>query len=230
MKTFAFLLVVTALATPALAQDTPRVTIPDVGRVTRPDTAYVTVPDQPQVTVPDKPQATVPDTPRGDQAAPPAPAHAPPLPFERRPMPTRNVKVDVTITEQHGSAAPAKKIVSLVVADGRSSSVRSLSTGPVVRDNPRNLPLNADVNATLTPEQKVLLELRFTYSSVVSNAPSAGAGREPAHTTIPTVSVADITENLTVLLTSGVPTVIARSADAATDRTVTVEVKAEILR
>lgn len=229
MKTFAFLLVATALATPALAQDTPRVTIPDVGHVTRPDTGYVTVPDTPQVTVPDRPQATVPDTPR---AAPPAP----PPPAERRSMPTRNVKVDVTITEQNGSAAPVKKVVSLVVADGRQSAVRSNTTAPIATGNSRDLPLNIDASVNLTPDQRILLDLRFIYASVSVMAPLAGEGRAapvtPEEKTAASArpGYASIQDSLVLLLSPGIPIVAARSADAATDRTVTVEVKAEILR
>ncbi len=45
-----------------------------------------------------------------------------------------------------------------------------------------------------------------------------------------TPGIWNITENLAVLLTQNVPIVVARSADAASDRTVTVEVKAEILK
>jgi hypothetical protein len=40
----------------------------------------------------------------------------------------------------------------------------------------------------------------------------------------------EITENLWTLLNAGEPVVVSRSADAASDRTVTVEVKAEILK
>lgn len=229
MKTFAFLLVATALATPALAQDTPRVTIPDVGHVTRPDTGYVTVPDTPQVTVPDRPQATVPDTPR---AAPPAP----PAPAERRPMPTRNVKVDVTITEQNGSAAPVKKVVSLIVADGRQSAVRSNTDVPIATGGSRSLMLNIDASVTLTPDQRALVDLRFIYSTVSVLGPLAGEGRTAPVTPEEKTAAAarpgygTIQDSLVFLLTPGVPIVAARSADAATDRTVTVEVKAEILR
>jgi hypothetical protein len=246
MKTFAFLLVATALATPALAQDTPRVTIPDVGHVTRPDTGYVTVPD--------RPQATVPDTPRGNQAAPPVPprtpqpaqeaqtvrdtppAPPPPAPPERRSMPTRNVKVDVTITEQNGSAAPVTKVVSLVVADGRQSAVRSNTNAPIATGNSRDLPLNIDASVNLTPEQRILLDLRFIYASVSVMPPLAGEGRAAPVTPEEKIAAsarpgyASIQDSLVLLLTPGVPIVAARSADAATDRTVTVEVKAEILK
>ena len=229
MKTFAFLLVATALATPALAQDTPRVTIPDVGHVTRPDTGYVTVPNQQQVTVPDRPQATVPDTPRAAQPAPPPPA-------ERRPMPTRNVKVDVTITEEAGTGAPVKKVVSLVVADGRSSGVRSMANVPLATGPYRELPLHVDASVNVTSEQRVLLELRFNYTSVSVMTPIAAEGMHAPTTTTqqdmraPKPGFSSINDSLVLLLTPGTPVIAARSADAASDRIVTVEVKAEILK
>lgn len=172
--------------------------------------------------------------------APPPPPPAPPPPGERRPLPTRNVKVDVTITEQNGTAAPMKKMASMVVADGRQSSVRSNSSVPVVGESHRNLPLNVDATVNLTPDQRVLLELRFSYSSVTimkplgsDNRPNPANDQERAKerdVTSPRASEALITENLAALITPGVPLVVARSADAGTDRTVTVEVKVEILK
>ncbi len=67
-------------------------------------------------------------------------------------------------------------------------------------------------------------------------SPLVGEGR-PAPTTdeekaaaAPRPATANFTDNLTLLLTPGTTVVAARSADAATDRTVTVEVKAEILK
>jgi hypothetical protein len=159
---------------------------------------------------------------------------------ERRPLPTRNVKVDVTIADQAGSGTPMKKVVSLVVADGRSGGVRSNSNVPLTNGPNRDLPLNVDVTAFVTADNRILLELRFNYSSVNTITP-LGAGERPAPTTdeervrdrdikAPRPAFANITENLMVLLTPGTPTVVARSADAAADRTVTVEVKADIVK
>lgn len=181
-----------------------------------------------------------PQPPRADRdLPPPPPPPAPPPPGERRPLPTRNVKVDVTITEQSGTGAPMKKLVSFVVADGRSSGVRSTAnvtysrrssaTAPSVY-NQRALPLNVDSTVTVTPDQRVLLELRFNYGSLQPMVPlektTVGGGDS-----ITTDSLfGEITENLSVLLTPGAPVVISRSADATSDRTVTVEVKAEILK
>ena len=179
------------------------------------------------------------------QAPAPGPSPADPgvmtMSPERRPIPTRNVKVDVTITDQTGSGTPMKKVVSLVVADGRSGNVRSHSSVPLFTGGPnRELPLNVDATALVTPEQRVLLELKFNYSSVIVKAPG-GAGSRPApvsdvekardrELSAPRPTVANITENLWVLLSPGVSTVVARSADAAADRIVTVEVKADIVK
>jgi hypothetical protein len=183
-------------------------------------------------------------TPQASQARtplPPPPPPAPPPPSERRPLPTQNVKVDVTITDQTGSGSPMKKVVSMVVADGRSSGVRSMTSVPLATGGPnRDLPLNVDATVTVTPDRKVLLDLRFNYSSVSFVVP-VGSQDRPAPTTeqeramlrdltAPRAAIATITKNLTVLLASGTPFVVARSADAAADRTVTVEVKAEILK
>src|SRR5437763_13745591 len=51
-----------------------------------------------------------------------------------------NVKVDVTVADQRGSAAPLKKTISIVVADSMGGRIRSSaeSTGGF------NIPLNVD--------------------------------------------------------------------------------------
>jgi hypothetical protein len=184
-----------------------------------------------------EPPPPPPAPPRPERETPPPPPPAPPPPGERRPHPTSNVKVDVTITDQTGSGTPMKKVVSMIVADGRSSGVRSLTSVPLATGGPnRDLPLNVDAAASVTPEQKVLLELRFSYSSVSFITPVGVRERSeqatPADRDLasPRAAISNITENLTVILAPGTPAIVARSADAAADRTVTVEVKAEILR
>ena len=227
MKTLSVVLVITALATPALAQDAPRA----VAQTLSPSAPALALPPPGQPTPPTPPRA-----PQAERELPPPPPPAPPPPSEKRPLPTRNVKVDVTITEQSGTAAPVKKVVSLVVADGRSSGVRSMANVPLATGPYRELPLHVDASVNVTPEQRVLLELRFNYTSVSVMTPIAGEGM-PAPTTpaqqdmrAPKPGFSSINDSLTLLLTPGNPVVAARSADAASDRTVTVEVKAEILR
>ena len=209
MKTLSAVLIITALTIPAFAQEAPRAAVPTPS-----------------------PSASATQTER----QPPPPPPAPPPAAEKRPLPTRNVKVDVTITEQSGTAAPVKKVVSLVVADGRQSGVRSNTNAPIANGTVRDLPLNIDASVNLTPDQRVLLDLRFLYASVNVMAPLAGEanptpttpGEKAAAASKPGYS--SIQDSLTFLLTPGQPVIAARSADAVTDRTVTVEVKAEIVR
>lgn len=218
------LIVAAVLFVPTPAQDAPR---------------SPAAPAQERVAPPPPPPAP-PRPPDGDQdrerTMPPPPPPAPPPPGERRPLPTQNVRVDVTITDQTGTGAPAKKVVSLVVADGRGSAVRSGTGVPIMTTSgTQNLLLNVDANASVTPERKVFVDLRFNYSSVSFVTPIGVKERQPTsdaerELAAPRPSFSTITENLSVLLTPGTPAIVARAADAATDRIVTVEVKAEILK
>ena len=244
MKTLSALLFIAALAAPTVAQDTPRALTPALS----PDTPPLAVPppgtslpgaDRQAPPPPPAPPPPGPQGPQGDRQAPPPPPPAPPPPGERRPMPTQNVRVEITISDQSGSGAPLKKVVSLLVADGRSSGVRSSSQVPVVNRggmqgiNYRDLPLNVDVTVAVSPESKVLTDIRFNYGNVGDSAvrpAAAPSSQQPAVISSEHASFGQITENLSVLLTPGKPLVIARSADAASDRTVTVEVKADILK
>lgn len=237
MKSIATALLATAvLGAPTFTQDLART--PEASRAEAP-IAEPRVQPQP-AQAPQAPQERQPAEER-ERTLPPPPPSAPPPPGERRPLPMHNVKVDVTITDQTGTGTPMKKIVSMVVADGRSSGVRSMTSVPLATGGPnRDLPLNVDATANVTPDRRVLLDLRFNYSSVSFVTP-VGSQDRPAPTTdqeramvrdltAPRAAVSNITENLSILLTPGTPFVVARSADAAADRTVTVEVKAEILK
>src|SRR6266511_2233643 len=69
--------------------------------------------------------------PRGDAQTPAPVARTPQaVPVAEPPRPRRegqavNVKVDVTVTDQRGTAAPLKKTISIVVADSMGGRIRS---------------------------------------------------------------------------------------------------------
>jgi hypothetical protein len=172
----------------------------------------------------------------------PSPGPQPPPPAERqeptpRPAPQHvNVKVDVTITDQSGSTAPVTKTLSVIVADRENGSIRSFAVVPMLRrivaagpsgtvapnvvwDN-QELPLNVDVKPEFIDNNRVKVRFVLNYRTA---AEPKGTDGEP-------IRKSEVTENVVLILENGKPMVVSQSADAASDRKVTVELKATILR
>ena len=137
----------------------------------------------------------------------------------------QDVRLDVTITDQSGTARPITKNVSLIVADRADGSIRSETRVPFARKNGpvtawdwETLPLNVTVWPTIMGDGHVRVKLSLNYRTAGAGAESSDAPR----------ATAVITKDLTAVLSDGKPLVISTSADAATDRKVMVEVKATI--
>jgi hypothetical protein len=129
-------------------------------------------------------------------------------PAERQPPEmTSNVQVDVTIADYAGTSAPQKKTVTMVTAAGNMARVRAQRGGAAV--------LNVDATPRLQKDGRVVLQLSLEYRP-----------QEKVDAT----DAAPINEFLTVLLQSGKPLVVTQAADPSSDRKVTVEVTATILK
>ena len=158
---------------------------------------------------------------------PPAPT-PPPAPARNQPI---NVKVEVTIADQRGKAAPSRKLLSVIAADGFRNAIRSQETF----FPPMEVPLNVDVAPTILQNNrgentgKIRLVLNLEY-----DLPGAPGGTEPKKTAtgewerVTTKSA--VRENLIVIVDDGKPLVVSQSADPVSDRQVTVEVRATILK
>jgi hypothetical protein len=148
--------------------------------------------------------------------AEPAPA---PRPAEPAGQPL-NVKLDVTITDQVGPGQPAKKTVSLVVADRASGSIRSW--GNTVRAS-----LNVDATPTVLSNGTVRLSLGLEYNPRQEPSAPAAAEKvtEPARD-----GGTSLNERIAVLLDPGKPMVISQAADPMSDRRITVEVRATVMK
>ena len=177
---------------------------------------------QPTPKPPPTPQAPAAPTP---QAPPPAnpPAQAP------RPQPNRqpiNVRIEVTITDQRGTAPVMKKTITAVTGDQLNARIRTQAG--FQRDRRREpisqrVPLNLDVMPTILPNGRV----RVTVAT--SNTHLPAPPDEPAASG-PRLVGTGIQENLSVNLDDGKPLVVSQSADPVSDRQVTVEVRATILK
>jgi hypothetical protein len=150
------------------------------------------------------------------QAAP-APAPVP------RPEPSLvNVRIDLTLTDQSGSRPAVKKTMTLTLADGEHGKVRSrpqaiVAMSPGSPKTLQPLPLNVDARPILMGNRIKLL-LILEYSSTDQQPGADAAAR------------ADVNFSGQVVLDNGRPMVVAEAADPVSDRRVTVEVKATILK
>jgi hypothetical protein len=167
---------------------------------------------------------------QGRQTTPPPPAAPPSTPApglsrtDRQPMPSENVKIEVTIGDTFGST-PARKTVTMLVADLRTGRIRSaLSVGVLDREGHTifgNIGINVDATPEVRPDGGILLQLSVQYTPERADViPSAGSGLKPA----------DINESITAVLADGKPTLLSQSADPQGDRKVTLEVTATIVK
>lgn len=151
-----------------------------------------------------------------------APAPRPPEPV----FPSANVKIEVSITDQTGSGTPARKVVTMIAGDRQNTNIRSSASVPVKMAgsnnyNYRNVTINVDARPTISQKEpnKVLVTLGLEY------LPRSAGGQEEME-----AGMASLSERLGLLLESGKPMVISQAADPTSDRKITVEVTATILK
>jgi len=155
----------------------------------------------------------------------PEPTPVPPPRPEARGLPV-NVRLELTITDQIGSAAPVQKVVSLLVADQSSGMIRSEGQLPgygavqLYVDGEVRLIQDSPVSRGVVTGERIRARIGLNYDLVDPKA-------KPAETQSQRTQ---IRESLSTVLENGKPTVISQSADPVTDRKVTVEVKATIVR
>ena len=167
-------------------------------------------PDQ-QTPPPIKPGSKPPATIAPPDQVPPPPG--PPRKLRGRDL---NLQIELTISDQLGTQAPEKKVVSMLIADGTFGRIRA--SADAVRTGITGMVgtgLNVDARPTVLEGDRVLLELTIEYSPL----------REGSQVTQrPTV----LNESLTVILQHGKPMLVSQAADPVTDRKISVEVRASV--
>ena len=154
---------------------------------------------------------------KGRGGQPPAPTEKPAAPQGRPPAPREapaplgqpvNVKLDLTITDQLGPGEPAKKTVSMIVADRMAGSIRSMG-------NTERATLNVDATPQILQNGSVRLQQGLEYNPQKGDGPATGSG---------------LNQRITLVLVPGNAVVLSQAADPLSDRKITVEVRAEILK
>lgn len=160
-------------------------------------------------------------------ATTPAPALAAPEPA----LPV-NIKIEVTITDQAGANPGAKKTVSMIVGDRQRNSIRSSASVAVpVRNsantltvpavNYRNVTINVDARPSIVAKEPNKISMDFGLEYL----PKTAGGAEELEPGMSTLN-----ERLGLLLESGKPLIVSQAADPTSDRKITVEVTATILK
>jgi hypothetical protein len=134
-----------------------------------------------------------------------------------------NVQVELTISDQLGSAAPEKKVVSLLAADQSMGRVRATASARRSDLGQVGTGLNVDARPVILDNDRIMLELTLEYMPL-REPPTEGSG--PRLIQQPT----NLHESLTVILQNGKPLMISQAADPISDRKMTVEVKATVIR
>ena len=189
-------------------------------------------------TVPPAGQQTPPppgsQTPRPSQSATTV---EPAIPTPRAPgLPTitANVKLDLTITDTY-TGTPVKKTVSMLILNGSNGMIRTsnrLATGAPVG-------LNIDAAAMIHQGGFITVRITFEYTPALGSGPPAAATSEQMAAAKAQLSEkglsfgaqpAELHESLSVVLQDGKPLLVSQSADPTTDRKVTVELMATVLK
>jgi hypothetical protein len=158
------------------------------------------------------------DETKAEPAAPKA-VYEPPLPL--------NIKIEVVISDQTGTNPGAKKVVSMIVGDRQSTNIRSSASVQVKSANPpsnffyRNVTINVDARPAILYKERdrVLVTFGLEY------LPKTSGGAEEMEP-----GMASINERLGLILDSGKPVIVSQAADPTSDRKITVEVTATILK
>jgi hypothetical protein len=169
---------------------------------------------------------------RGGQ--PPAPAEKPSSGQNRTPAPPEapqpggqpvNVKLDLTITDQLASGAPAKKTVSMIVADRFSGSIRSIA-------NEVRATLNVDATPQILQNGNIRLQLALEYNprqaSMYAEKVKGPGGemldiaRDPGGSSL--------NQRVVIVLEPNQPLMLSQAADPLSDRKIAVEVRVSLLK
>jgi hypothetical protein len=146
--------------------------------------------------------------------------------------------VDVTIKDQRPKEPLVTKNVSIVVASGEQGRVRTFVTS---RGSAASLNVDA-YPAVQDDDSRIALRIGLEYRHPKPSSERTTEADKPAFTepsnqpVVPMPVVLDreaetrVDESIWVVLDDGKPMLVTQSADPLTDRKVTVEVKATILR
>jgi hypothetical protein len=129
-----------------------------------------------------------------------------------------NVRLELTITDQTGTGQPVKKVMSLLLAERGNGRVRSQSVVEEAGSHSSYVvQLNADAFIQRIEGDRVRTGITVEYAPVSAEGQSMQRG-------------SPLNQTVDVVLTSGKPLTIVEASDPRSDRKVTLEATATIVR
>jgi hypothetical protein len=149
-----------------------------------------------------------PTTPPGVVMAQSVPA----APRGEAPSTWQNIKLEVSITDSMTAEVQTKKVVSLLVLDGRSGQVRAQGGNGV---------LNIDASPQIRADGRIYLHLTVEYMPELTEQQVRASGSSRA---------GFLNESLSLIVTEGRSITVSQSADPRNDRRVTMDVTATVIK
>ena len=138
--------------------------------------------------------------------------------------PFLNVRLDLTILDQVAAGAPARKTVTMYIADRSVANVRT--TGRILtREGWRDVLINVDARPTVIrgKNDAVRVDLGLEYRPMAAQSSPAPTNMLEAN-----VQPTALKQNVVTILDSGKPILISQAADPSSDRRISVELRATI--
>jgi len=135
-----------------------------------------------------------------------------------------NVRLDLTILDQVATGTPARKTVTMYIADRSIANVRT--TGRMLtREGWRDVLINVDARPTVIrgKNDAVRVDLGLEYRPMAAQSSAAPTNMLEAN-----VQPTALKQNVVTVLDSGKPILISQAADPSSDRRISVELKATI--
>lgn len=123
----------------------------------------------------------------------------------------QNVKLDVVIADSLIPDLQSKKTINMLILDGRAGQIRS-SAGEGL--------INIDARPTIRPDGRIYVQLTIEYRPELTQPQLEKAGGRTAL----------YSESLSLLVADGKPVLASQSADPRSDRKVSIEITATIIK
>jgi len=161
-------------------------------------------------------------------AAPPKEQETRPAPKPPEPAQPVNVRIELTILDQIGAGEPGKKVVTMHIADRANAFIRT-SGRVLTKEGWRDVTINVDARPMIlrAKEGSVQVDLGFEYRPT---SPSTALAATPANQSEASASQTGAIERISTILESGKPLLISQAADPSSDRRISIEMKATIVR